>query len=409
VDDRGTLGERIARFRKKRGLSQDELASELDVTRSIVSAWENDRRRPRRDKLAALDAALGTTDEFVSWPLDHESDDATPVLEAPIPIGRLQRDVASALARCLSTGEPAATGPGYGWNQNLDDAGRPASAMATAYGVRTLLMNGGGGWQLDLARIRAQLRALESPDGGWSPFTSTAPARPEVTAAVVAALRASGEDEGYVRGRIGLLLEMLAQRAAIQRFERPYVLAASLHVLSRLPVDDAAVRRFVDDLVDMSTLDDDGRWWPVVVKPAALAPPPSTAHTARAVCALAHWAERTGDAAMLDAAEAGRRWLERHAAFDLEYEVILTARSDGGEEPLPVKHFTPAWVLRAVVAAGGDPDALTVRRALRATVAFYSPEVALWRWPSDGGILPVWMSYHGLVSLATWALARRID
>ena len=47
-----TLGETIAALRRERGLSQGELAEALDVTRSIVSAWENDRRRPRLDKLA---------------------------------------------------------------------------------------------------------------------------------------------------------------------------------------------------------------------------------------------------------------------------------------------------------------------------------------------------------------------
>ena len=55
-----TLGETIAALRRERGLSQGELAEALDVTRSIVSAWENDRRRPRLDKLATLREVIGS-------------------------------------------------------------------------------------------------------------------------------------------------------------------------------------------------------------------------------------------------------------------------------------------------------------------------------------------------------------
>jgi transcriptional regulator with XRE-family HTH domain len=35
-------------------MSQGELAAALAVTRSIISAWENNNRVPRPDKLAAL-------------------------------------------------------------------------------------------------------------------------------------------------------------------------------------------------------------------------------------------------------------------------------------------------------------------------------------------------------------------
>lgn len=408
MNARGTLGDRIARFRRRKNLSQDELATALGVTRTIVSAWENDRRRPRRDKLAALDEVLGTTDEFVSWPLDHEADDLTPVLEAPVAIGGLLRDVTAALIGRMVNGRWPDGDGGYGWSQHLEDVERPASAMATAYGLRTVMLTRSGGWQVDVTRVRQHLRAMESPGGGWCPFSGASPARPEVTAVVVGALSDAGEADDYVRDRVGLLVEMLERRAAMQRYERPYVLAASLHVLSRLPVDHAVARTFVDDLVDMSTLEDGTRSWPVVVK-ASPPPPPSTAHTARAVCALAAWAARTGDASTRDAALAGRLWLERHTRFDLENEVIRSPRADGGEDQMPVKHFTPAWVLRAVLAAGGDPDGRTVRRSLRATLSFYSPEVGLWQWPSDGGILPVWMSYQSLSGLVAWALAQRVD
>jgi transcriptional regulator with XRE-family HTH domain len=404
------LGDKIARFRRAMGLSQDELAAQLGVTRTIVSAWENDRRRPRRDKLAALDAALGTVDEFVSWPLDHESDDLLPVLEAPITIGALLRDVADALVERLRVVEAVDGQPRYGWSQHLEEADRPPSAMGTAYGLKTMLLVGTKDWRIDLTRVREQLRRLELPDGGWSALPRSPLARPEVTSLVVGALRDAGEADDYISERVRMIVELLEQRAARQYYERPYVLATSLLVLSRLRVDEAAARRFIDDLVDMSTYEDGARSWPVVVKPVTVPPPgQSTPHTAIAVCALAAWARRLGDASLVQAVASGRLWLERHVEFDLRSETILSPTADGGEEVLPVDHFTPAWVLRAILDAGGDPDARISARALRATLSFYSPEVALWRWPHDGGSLPVWMTHHGVAGLTAWAMARKVD
>ena len=40
------LSEKIIRLRKGRGLSQEELAEQLHVTRQAVSAWEARRGRP---------------------------------------------------------------------------------------------------------------------------------------------------------------------------------------------------------------------------------------------------------------------------------------------------------------------------------------------------------------------------
>ena len=49
-----TLGEKIADLRKKRGLSQEELAITLGVSRQAVSKWELGDAMPDTDKIIAL-------------------------------------------------------------------------------------------------------------------------------------------------------------------------------------------------------------------------------------------------------------------------------------------------------------------------------------------------------------------
>lgn len=49
-----TLGERILKYRKKAGISQEELADKLNVTRQSISLWETDQTLPSLDNLIAL-------------------------------------------------------------------------------------------------------------------------------------------------------------------------------------------------------------------------------------------------------------------------------------------------------------------------------------------------------------------
>lgn len=57
---RGPIHQRIARLREEKGLTQGQLATELDVHETAVSHWENGKL-PSPDRLAALADALGTT------------------------------------------------------------------------------------------------------------------------------------------------------------------------------------------------------------------------------------------------------------------------------------------------------------------------------------------------------------
>lgn len=61
-----TLGERIARFRKAKSLSQEELANILNISRQAVYKWESDQTTPELEKLTALSSIFEVSlDELV--------------------------------------------------------------------------------------------------------------------------------------------------------------------------------------------------------------------------------------------------------------------------------------------------------------------------------------------------------
>lgn len=53
------VGKNITKLRKQSGMTQDELAEKLFVTRQTVSGWENGRTQPNLDILSDLAVALG--------------------------------------------------------------------------------------------------------------------------------------------------------------------------------------------------------------------------------------------------------------------------------------------------------------------------------------------------------------
>lgn len=67
-----TIGSRIAKFRKAKGLTQEELANQLGVSSQAVSKWENDASCPDISLLPQLCRVLGgTTDELLTGKNDE--------------------------------------------------------------------------------------------------------------------------------------------------------------------------------------------------------------------------------------------------------------------------------------------------------------------------------------------------
>lgn len=65
---RGVLQIDLATLRKKRGLTQEELAAILGVTTSAVGNWEAGLRRPRYENLRRLAQVLGVTIDDLTFP-----------------------------------------------------------------------------------------------------------------------------------------------------------------------------------------------------------------------------------------------------------------------------------------------------------------------------------------------------
>ena len=68
-----TIGKKITWLRQKNGISQEELADRLEVSRQSVSKWEMDAAYPRIDKLIQMCTVFGvSTDELLKEEISFE-------------------------------------------------------------------------------------------------------------------------------------------------------------------------------------------------------------------------------------------------------------------------------------------------------------------------------------------------
>ena len=71
-----TLGERIKNYRKELGLSQEELAEKINVSRQAITKWENDSGIPDIDNLISLSKIMGILlDELVMGEKENDISD----------------------------------------------------------------------------------------------------------------------------------------------------------------------------------------------------------------------------------------------------------------------------------------------------------------------------------------------
>mgnify|MGYP000857208447 CR=1 FL=1 len=87
------LSERIYKFRRKSGLSQEQLAEKIGVSRQAISKWESGTSTPELEKLLALSDCFSITlDELVNQeaseaPLKSRENKASKVAEMKVGIG----------------------------------------------------------------------------------------------------------------------------------------------------------------------------------------------------------------------------------------------------------------------------------------------------------------------------------
>ena len=68
-----TLGQRIQKKRKEKGLSQEKLGEQLNVSRQTVYKWENDQTIPELFNLIAMAEIL---DVRAAWLINEEESES---------------------------------------------------------------------------------------------------------------------------------------------------------------------------------------------------------------------------------------------------------------------------------------------------------------------------------------------
>jgi hypothetical protein len=245
-------------------------------------------------------------------------------------------------------------------------------------------------------------------DGGLYKARAQTRPRPEATAAVLDALH-------RVNGTTDFAFQLDAIKKQIGAFERtrPFILACLLEASVQLGLDPELTRELSQTLLDARRLYDGIRLWPEKAEEGRAAPDPSIVHTARAVRALvlaqvarpAVLSEQTLKSDVQEAVAQAAAWLA--AQTDLPNASEIIDRQDPAlpdhVEQVYVRHFTAAWVVKALVSAGLPASHPSISSAVARVWGDYDADVRLWTW--SNGDLPIWMTYDALDALRLAALA----
>lgn len=91
------LSEKLLMLRKKRGLSQEQLAEQLQVSRQAISKWETGSSVPESDKLLAISEYFGVTLDYL---MKEEADPGSMPEEPTQPESR--KEVILGVAVCIA-------------------------------------------------------------------------------------------------------------------------------------------------------------------------------------------------------------------------------------------------------------------------------------------------------------------
>lgn len=405
----GEFGKLVAHLRRTRKFTQQDVAERLDVSRATVAHWETGRVLPVGRNAERLDAVLDAGHVILDAWSGALVPTAAHVTEGA---GLLEtfRRVGDALLTRLRDGDRP------GWSQFLQETEEQASPLSTAYGIKTLLLLGE---EPQLARAKVGLlelcdSVLAARQGlGWGARVQ-AEARPEITAVVLDALARAGAvglKEGPRSEALGdfieNLLTMVTNDPVAQ--ERTHVIAATLVTVGRLGPDRDKIRDLTRSLLRLRIEDEGLHVWPERLS-GVQSPEPSMAHTARALFALSVIRPEDRDETVIVAMDEALQWLLMRPDPDEVTETIVrpyetssgSARSPGLEN-LAVRHFTAAWVARALLVAGRPATDPPVVRAMQRVWERYDDDTGLWKWPT--GDLPIWMTFQSIAAIRLAALA----
>jgi hypothetical protein len=345
-------------------------------------------------------------------PHDEAHADAPPRLlrsATPLLLGEL-RSIADALRGAMWVDDG-----GRGWPHDLRKGSHPHTALATSYALKALLLIDGF-LTADLKDVVERLGNAGVKPGGYKARSQKEP-RPEGTAAVLSTLhRIDGTGTLHQAGGTADLEKRLAAvKESLGPFERtrPFILSTILETSAQLGYDPDLTRSLTADLLAARQEFSPLLLWPEKSEKELFAPFPSVAHTARAIRALAvaqaaraPGQERTAlDDEAAEAMDQAAAWLAEQNDLGNVSEVI-DRQTDDGDESSYVRHFTAAWVVKALVSVGLPASHPSVSGAVAQIWNYYDPQLALWKWTN--GDLPVWMTLDAVEALRLAALATTI-
>jgi transcriptional regulator with XRE-family HTH domain len=401
--EKRVFGSEVREALRSRGQTTDDAASALGLSAEEIRQWASGQDFPSGEKARALDEYLtargsiyGLAEGLRSKAIRAEHGAGPPRL-ATVPAPTLRqvfRNVARALRDSLTKN---AAGVPHGWPPDLRQLGTGASHVSTAFGLRAMLLLEDS-LAADLVPVATELRDGASPTGGYAAKSQSVP-RPEATATVMLALQ-------RIDGTASLRPHLDTMRDNIKDLERtrPYILTTMLETTLQLAPDSELTATLIRNLLDARRPYGDLLLWPEKVEPLLISPAPSIAHTARAVRALAQVAEQAPEVkAALDQAAA---WLAGQRDLGNVSEIIDRELEDGRIEQHYIRHFTAAWVVKALISVGLPTSHPAVSTAIDWIWSSYNEPAALWNW--NNGDLPIWMTHDAVDALRLASLATTI-
>jgi hypothetical protein len=297
-----------------------------------------------------------------------------------------------------------------GWSHFLHDAvSRRPTAIGTAYGLKLALSIDEPDGRLSRSALAETLWKLRKADGGWAARTQSEIGRPEVTALALGALTSAGHNPDRLLEATARFEKSLSAENDPVGMVNTYVVSAVIRGLVLAKPDSQKLPELRAALLAGAIPDPDREnllcWSERFFPKRNQVLVPSVAHTAHAVVALARSCQVLGeDARSRLALDQAIRWLMLRPALDNKIEQIRRVITEEHQETLIVRHFTAAWVARAILAASPNNLPETGRLLDKAIQRVWATQrKGIWEW--DDHDLPIWMTYQGICVLRDYALA----
>ncbi|MDN5852655.1 MAG: helix-turn-helix domain-containing protein [Actinomycetia bacterium] len=395
-----SFGEQLRSQRELRGLTQDQAAELLGVSRVTFTLWEGNKHLPALSRAHELDRALDAAGALELALQQAHSKSPRGIRTAPVtPVHATGPTVATVLKNarralldqlCFDdNGNP------LGWRHNLVPSVERPSPVSTAYGLGAMALLGGP--DANTAHIVERVTRLGSKaDGtldGWR-FSAQREPRTEAAAPAINSLQLAG-----AALPVDEIIEVLRRLYDETSRERPFILTLAAQPLLRVAPDAAFTVGIVRDLLDCRRDFHGVLLWPEkrLHRDQPLLDP-SVAHTARAVTVLREApSELVGDAVT-----SAEEWLTEQTNLGGVTEIVRRTLDGGEREELAFHQFTATHVVQAL--SGSErPDTRAITRALRVVWERYDPDTSLWAW--GNGDVPVWMLADAVAAVQSAALA----